>query len=133
GIGAAAGPLIGGLITTGASWRVNFLVQAALVAAIVLLSRRIKDPLPADRTRHFDTVGAVLSAAGMFFVVVAILQIGVNGTLVAGVAGGGGGLLLWFFRHIRSREGRGAEPLISTALFRNRTSDLALVTQNIQW
>src|SRR5437870_5611321 len=36
GIGAAAGPLIGGLITTAISWRVTFLVQAALVAAIVL-------------------------------------------------------------------------------------------------
>jgi MFS family permease len=69
----------------------------------------------------------------MFFIVVAILQIGVNGTLVAVFAGVGVGLLLWFFRHIRSMEGRGAEPLISTGLFRNRTSDLALITQNVQW
>src|SRR5437762_11333805 len=40
GIGAAAGPLIGGLITTGISWRAAFVFQALVVAAIVLLSRR---------------------------------------------------------------------------------------------
>src|SRR4051794_12316515 len=47
GIGAAAGPLIGGLITTAVSWRAAFVFQALVVATIVLLSRRIADPLPA--------------------------------------------------------------------------------------
>jgi len=42
-------------------------------------------------------------------------------------------LLLWFFRHVRAKERRGEEPLLSTSLFRNRTSNLGLVTQNIQW
>src|SRR3954465_7006763 len=41
GIGAAAGPLIGGLITTAISWRAAFLFQAAVVATIVVLSRRV--------------------------------------------------------------------------------------------
>ena len=54
GIGAAAGPLIGGLITTAISWRAAFVFQALVVAAIVLLSRRLADPLPADPTRPFD-------------------------------------------------------------------------------
>ena len=48
GIGAAAGPLIGGLIATAISWRAAFVFQALVVAVIVLLSRRLKDPLPAD-------------------------------------------------------------------------------------
>src|SRR3954447_8369351 len=74
GIGAAAGPLIGGLITTAISWRAAFVFQAAVVALIVLLSRRVEDPIPADPTRPFDGVGAVLSAVGMFFVVFGILQ-----------------------------------------------------------
>jgi MFS family permease len=133
GIGAAAGPLIGGLITTALSWRVTFLLQAAIVGLVVLLSRSITDPLPADRDRHFDTAGAVLSASGMFFIVVAILQIGINGTLVAIFAALGAGFLLWFFRHVRSLERRGIEPLISMSLFRNRASNLALITQNVQW
>src|SRR5438477_4215249 len=38
GIGAAAGPLIGGLITTAISWRAAFVFQAIVVGAIVLLS-----------------------------------------------------------------------------------------------
>src|SRR3954470_2768828 len=48
GIGAAAGPLIGGLITTAVSWRLSFLLQAAVVGTIILLSRRIVDPVAAD-------------------------------------------------------------------------------------
>ena len=34
---------------------------------------------------------------------------------------------------MRAKERAGQEPLLSTALFRNRTSNLGLVTQNIQW
>ena len=34
---------------------------------------------------------------------------------------------------MRAKERAGQEPLLSTALFRNRTSNLGLITQNIQW
>ena len=61
GIGAAAGPLIGGVITTGISWRAAFVFQALVVATIVLLSRKLVDPLAADPTRPFDAIGAILS------------------------------------------------------------------------
>src|SRR3982751_1533640 len=64
GIGAAAGPLIGGFITSAISWRGAFIFQALIVALIILLARRVPEPLPADPTRPFDTVGAVLSALG---------------------------------------------------------------------
>jgi MFS family permease len=133
GIGAAAGPLIGGLITWGISWRAAFIFQALVVAAIILLSRRMTDPLPADPTRPFDVVGAVLSAAGMFFVVLGILQADSNGRLFALFLALGAALLIVFFLYIRSRERAGKEALLSTALFKNRTSNLALATQNAQW
>jgi MFS family permease len=133
GIGAAAGPLIGGVITTGISWRAAFLFQAAVVGAIILLSRRMVDPVPADPSRPFDIVGAVLSAVGMFFVVVGILQADSNGALLLLFLAIGAVFLIWFFVHIRSRERAGKEPLLSTGLFRNRISNLGLVTQNIQW
>ena len=42
-------------------------------------------------------------------------------------------VLVWFFLHIRMKERKGEEPLLSTSLFRNRTSNLGLVTQNAQW
>ena len=34
---------------------------------------------------------------------------------------------------VRRKERAGQEPLLSTSLFRNRTSNLGLVTQNAQW
>src|SRR3954452_5454654 len=72
GLVAAAGPLIGGVITTAISWRAAFIFQAAIIALIVVLSRRVEDPIAPDPDRPFDTVGAVLSAVGMFFVVFGI-------------------------------------------------------------
>jgi MFS family permease len=133
GIGAAAGPLIGGLIAWAISWRAAFIFQALVVAVIILLSRRMADPLPADPTRPFDVVGAILSAAGMFFVVLGILQADSNGLLFALFLALGAVLLIVFFLYIRSRERAGKEPLLSTGLFKNRTSNLALATQNAQW
>jgi MFS family permease len=133
GIGAAAGPLIGGLITTAISWRAAFVFQALVIALIVLLSRRVSDPIPADPTRPFDAFGAFLSAVGMFFFVFGILQADTNGVLMAALMAAGVGFLLWFFLYTRGRERAGKEPLLSLRLFKNRTSDLGLVTQNIQW
>jgi MFS family permease len=133
GIGAAAGPLIGGVIATGISWRAAFVFQALVVGTIILLSRGLEDPLAADPTRPFDAVGAILSAVGMFFVVFGILQAGTNNVLFAVFLVLGLGLLIGFFFYIRARERRGKEALLSTRLFRNRTCNLALVTQNTQW
>ena len=133
GVGAAAGPLLGGLITTAISWRAAFVFQAAVVATIVVLSRRIQDPVPPDPSRPFDTLGAVLSAAGLVALVMGILQADDDLWLMGGLMAVGALLLLWFFVHVRAMERRGAEPLLSTRLFANRTSNLGLVTQNIQW
>jgi MFS family permease len=133
GIGAAAGPLIGGLITQGISWRAAFIFQAGVVVTIIFLSRRLIDPLPADPTRPFDAVGAAMSAVGMFFVVFGILQASSNAVLTLAFLAVGAVFLIVFFIDIRSRERAGKEALLSMELFRNRTSNLGLVTQNIQW
>ena len=133
GVGAAAGPLLGGLITTAISWRAAFVFQALVVATIIFLSRKIQDPVPPDPTRSFDTLGAVLSAAGLVCLVTGILQADNSLWLMASLMAVGALLLLWFFVHIRAMERTGEEPLLSTSLFHNRTSNLGLVTQNIQW
>jgi hypothetical protein len=86
-----------------------------------------------DPKRRFDTIGAALSAAGMLFIVLGILQAGNNWLLLVVFLAVGAGLQLWFFLDVRSVERAGREPLLSTSLFRNRTSNLAMVTQNIQW
>jgi MFS family permease len=133
GIGAAAGPLIGGLITTGISWRAAFVFQALVIVAIIFLSRQLVDPVAPDPTRRFDAVGAVLSAVGMFFFVLGVLQADSNWVLTAVLMVTGAAFLVAFLLFIRWEERSGKEPLLSTGLFRNRISDLALVTQNAQW
>jgi MFS family permease len=134
GIGAATGPLIGGLIATAISWRASFVFQALVIVLIVVLSRRdVRDPLPPDPTRPFDTIGAILSAVGLVLVVLGILATDNNLWLMAGLILAGGLVLAAFFYWVRTRERAGREALLSTALFRSRTSNLGLVTQNIQW
>ena len=133
GVGAAAGPLIGGLITTAISWRAAFVFQALVIVVIIYMSRSIVDPIAPDPTRPFDTLGAVLSASGLVLVVMGVLAADNDLLLMAILVAAGALVLVMFFRHIRAREQRGEEPLLSTALFRNRTSNLGLVTQNVQW
>jgi MFS family permease len=86
-----------------------------------------------DPNRPFDAVGAGLSAVGMFFLVLGILQAGVNNTLLVIFLATGVALLAGFFFYIRFRERAGKVALLSTELFRNRISNLGLVTQNLQW
>lgn len=134
GVGAASGPLIGGLITFGISWRAAFVFQALVIVVIVLLSRRnVLDPLPADRTRSFDVTGAVLSAVGLVLLVGGILAANVDPWLLLGLLVAGALVLLWFFLSARAKERAGREPLLSPALFRNRTANLGMITQNAQW
>jgi MFS family permease len=154
GIGSAAGPLIGGLLTSTFSWRASFIAQVLVVVAVIVLGLRIADPGLQGPKHHFDLAGAVLSAAGLFFVVLGFLLSGTYGwwTATKDVTIGGivlipkGGispvwiaeaigalLLAWFFHHIGAVARAGKEPLIQPRLFRNRVSNLGLVTQNVQW
>ncbi|MEE1783781.1 MFS transporter [Streptomyces sp. SP17BM10] len=133
GVGAAAGPLIGGLITSAISWRAAFVFQALVIAVIIALSRTITDPLPPDPDRHFDVPGAVLSAGALVLIVMGILAADNSLWLALGLIAAGALVLVWFLHWIRSEERAGVEPLLSTGLFRNRTSNLGLITQNAQW
>jgi MFS family permease len=133
GIGAAAGPLIGGVITEAISWRAAFVFQALVVLVILLLGRRIPDPLPADRSQPFDVVGALLSGVGMFLVVFGILLADDDLGLMVAFVLVGTVLLAAFGLYIHRRERRGERPLLSTAVLRDRTANLGLVTQNAQW
>ncbi|OJF11408.1 MFS transporter [Couchioplanes caeruleus] len=134
GIGAAAGPLIGGFITSAFSWRASFVLQALIVAVIVVLSRRwVRDPLPPDPTRPFDVGGAVLSAVGLLFIVTGILAADNSLWLMSGLLLAGALVLTWFFVSMRAKERAGREALLSLTLFGSRTSNLGLITQNVQW
>jgi len=133
GVGAATGPLIGGAITTAISWRAAFAFQAIVVVVIWVLARRIPDPLPADPTRPFDLTGTVLSALGLVVLVLGILAADRSLTLTAVLIVIGAAILALFFWWIVRREREGREPLLSISLFHNRTSNLGMITQNMQW
>lgn len=129
GLGAAAGPLLGGLVTSTFSWRASFLLQVLVVAVIIVLARKL--PGTAPEGGAFDLLGAFLSGAGLVLVVLGVLRTNVNGwqggTWV--LIGAGAVVLALFVWHIH----RARNPLCAPKLFRDRTSNLGLGTQLVQW
>src|SRR5260370_16797536 len=119
----------------------------------MVLSGRIDDRGVQGAKPKFDIVGTILSAAGLVFVVLGILQSGTYGWITASqnftigntvVIPQGGISPVWlfvgisalflvgFFFWIRSRERAGKEPLLSTRLFPNLTPNSLLAPQPIQ-
>src|ERR1700751_1965738 len=97
GIVAAAGPLIGGAITTAISWRSAFVFQALISVVIVVLARNVVDPVPADPSRPFDTVGAILSAVGLVVLVGGIMAADQSLVLMLALIAAGALILAGFF------------------------------------
>ncbi|HEY1273527.1 MAG TPA: MFS transporter [Thermoleophilaceae bacterium] len=75
GAAIAAGPLIGGWVTTEFSWRYVFAGETVIVAVILLLRSRVVKPAPpAEPKPRLDVVGALLSALGLGLAVFGILK-----------------------------------------------------------
>jgi predicted MFS family arabinose efflux permease len=131
-IAVAAGPLIGGLLTTYASWRWVFAGEVVIVVAILFLARRMADP-PADHAARLDLVGTGLSALGLGLVVFGILRagewgfvnpkpgapawLGLSPTIWLVIAGGV--VLRGFLGWERRRLDRGASALVDPAMLGN--------------
>ncbi|MCU1445435.1 MAG: transporter [Cryobacterium sp.] len=133
GVGAATGPLIGGWIAATISWRAAFVFQALIIVLILILAVRLKDPRAREPGKPFDVIGAVLSALGLIVFVIGILASDDNLLASLALMAAGIGVIALFFWWVRRLERKGREPLLSTALFKNRVSNLGLVTQNFQW
>ena len=131
GAGIAVGPILGGWVTTNLTWRVVFAAEVLVVAYILLSYRR----LPDDRGRpgaQLDTVGALLSAAGLAAIVLAVLNASTWGwlqprnspvepfgfSLTPFMIAAGICLLALFRVWQRRREAHQREPLVHLALLR---------------
>src|SRR4051795_6312167 len=78
-IAVAAGPLIGGWVTTEFSWRYVFAGETVVVILILLLRGQITQAPAAERRPRLDVVGVLLSSSGLGLVVFAILRSSVWG------------------------------------------------------
>lgn len=78
-VGAAAGPIIGGFLTTYITWRLGFAMEVVVVIFILIMHRKIKDsPLEGAKPR-FDYPGVIFSAAGLGILVYGIILAGTYG------------------------------------------------------
>jgi MFS family permease len=132
-IAVAAGPLIGGLVTTYASWRWVFAGEVLVVTAIVAFARRLGDEPQVGPRPRLDLVGTALSALGLGLAVYGVLRSGEWGwiapkpggedwlglspvvwLILAGVA------VLYLFTRWELRViDRGDEPLVQPGMLRN--------------
>src|SRR6476646_9304188 len=121
GAGGAAGVLLGGVLTSGLSWRWVLFVNVPIGVVCVLLSPRLLLESRAEfESRSFDIPGAVTVTAGLALLVYALVNAvnagwGSTGTLVRLA---GSFVLLAAFVAIERRQ---RHPLLPFSIFRLRT------------
>ena len=121
GAGGAAGVLLGGILTSGLSWRWVLFVNVPIgIAAAALAPRLLLESHTEDGTEGFDIPGAVTVTAGLALLVYAVVDAvnvgwGSTGTVLRL---GASGMLLAAFVAIERRQ---RHPLVPFSIFRLRT------------
>ncbi|MEV1009737.1 MFS transporter [Streptomyces sp. NPDC049881] len=115
-VGAAIGPLVGGVLLEHFWWGSVFLVNLPLMAACLPVARLLLPESTGDRTGPWDVTGALMAACGLFAVILAVKRAGGGDLFTPGtaLAAGGGALLLVLFAR---RQRRLPEPLIDLSSF----------------
>jgi len=115
GIGAATGPIVGGLLVTAWSWRgVFFLNLPFALAAMALAGRAV--PATERRGRHLDLPGQVLGVAALGLLTGSLVEAGPLGwTSPPALAGFGLSAAAWAC--FVAAESRAADPMLPPGLF----------------
>jgi EmrB/QacA subfamily drug resistance transporter len=119
-IGPVIGPLLGGILTTYASWRWIFYINIPFGCLGIVLALRFVEEIRGDRQMKFDFPGFVMVALGLGLLQYGIENIGrptIPATAIAGVLIAALLFLLTFLRHAR----RVPAPAVDLTLFRLRT------------
>jgi EmrB/QacA subfamily drug resistance transporter len=133
--GAAFGPLVGGWLTTNASWRVAFAIEAVIVVIVLASSGLLKDAPPVVPKPKLDGVGVVLSVVGLGLFVLGVLSTSSRGwrdPLVWAMMGLGIifiGVFVWW---IRRQEAASQPVLIHPSIFRHRSISAGLPVLSTQ-
>jgi MFS family permease len=131
GIAAAVGPLIGGFITTYLSWRVGFLLEAVIIAIVLLNIKLVKD-VAYTGPRQIDVGGSILSVIGMGGVVTSILLWQEGGDRVGLLMVIGVVALFLFARWLVARKKQGKPVLIDPGLFSSKHFVAGITGQMMQ-
>src|SRR6187200_2153497 len=132
GFGAAAGVLLGGVLTETLSWSWIFFVNVPVGVAAFFLAPRLLDESHDTSVKSFDALGAVLVTGGLVALVYAITQSGTYGwgsARTIGVIAASVALLAAFGWWER----RQAEPLMRFGILRTKTVAGANVGGLILW
>jgi EmrB/QacA subfamily drug resistance transporter len=121
GAGGAAGVLLGGILTSGLSWRWVLFVNVPIgILAAIAAPRVLVESRAEGATRTFDIPGAVTVTAGLSLLVYAVVDAvnsGWGSTATILRLAGAAGLLIAFL----VIESRTSEPLMPFSIFRLRT------------
>jgi EmrB/QacA subfamily drug resistance transporter len=120
GVGAAAGVLLGGVLTETLSWSWIFFVNVPVGAAAFVLAPLLLSESRDASAKSFDVPGAVLVTAGLSSLVYAITQAGEHGWLAGRTIGFFAGSLALLLAFVGWEE-RHPEPLMRFGIFRTRT------------
>ncbi|MGW0038391.1 MFS transporter [Gordonia sp. NPDC003376] len=123
GVATLVGPLLGGVLTDSLGWEWIFFVNLPVgIIGLVLAATLVPDVETHDH--HFDWIGVVLSAVGLFAIVFGIQEgetYNWSGWIWALIVGGAAVMILFVYWQARMRN----EPLVPLSLFRDRNFTLS--------
>jgi len=120
GFGAAAGVLLGGILTDALSWEWIFFVNVPVGAAAFALTPFLLAESRDARAKSFDVPGAVLVTAGLSTLVYAITEAGRDGWFAPQTVGFFAAAIVLLVAFV-AWEMRHPEPLMRLGIFQNRT------------